>query len=158
MCLTIPAKVLSIETPATRSSATEVIVESSGRVKRIKALASPGLKPGDWVLSAYDTAIRVISADDAKEILDLLQPKRHIDVSVLGGMFMEALKSHSTGGLARDGIVRLLKTEDPLEMETLFAEANTIRQVHLKDFFCIHGIVEFSNHCVRDCFYCGLRK
>ncbi|MBI5887934.1 MAG: [FeFe] hydrogenase H-cluster radical SAM maturase HydE [Deltaproteobacteria bacterium] len=158
MCLTIPAKVLSVENSVAGSSVADITVEGSGGVRKIQAVELPGLKAGDWVLCAYDVAIRRISQTDAGEILALLEPKGHIDVSRLDREFLELLKSHAAGGLSKENIIRLLKTEDPLELETLFAEANTVRQAHLKDFFCIHGIVEFSNHCVRDCFYCGLRK
>ena len=33
-----------------------------------------------------------------------------------------------------------------------------MRKAFLKDFICIHGIMEFSNYCKNDCFYCGLRN
>jgi len=36
--------------------------------------------------------------------------------------------------------------------------ANSVRQKNLGNSCCIHGILEFSNHCVNDCLYCGLRK
>lgn len=158
MCLTIPAKVISIDSPVPGLPVANLTVEDYKGERVLKSLWLPELKVGDWVLYAYDTAIRKVSEEDAKEILELLEPKRHIDVNVLDPGFIDVLKSHSTGGLSRDGILRLLNSEDPLEKETLFAEANTVRQAALKDFFCIHGIVEFSNHCVRGCRYCGLRR
>lgn len=158
MCLTIPAKVVAIDNPVPGFPVANITVEDSKGRKEIKSLWLPELKVGDWVLYAYDTAIRRVSEEDAREILELLEPRRHIDISALDAGFIEVLKGHSTGNLSRDGIVRLLKTEDPLEMETLFAEANTVRQAALRDFFCIHGIVEFSNHCAMNCFYCGLRR
>lgn len=160
MCLTIPVKVLSIDASPSGSLSADILVEGIGGKRRISALALPELKVGDWALCAYDTAVRIIDAEDAAEIIALLEPRGKVDVSALDSGFLNVLKSHSVGdkGLTRDGIIRLLETEEPLELETLFAEANTVRQTHLKDFFCIHGIVEFSNHCVRGCFYCGLRK
>lgn len=36
--------------------------------------------------------------------------------------------------------------------------ANSTRQRHQGNSCCIHGILEFSNRCVNDCLYCGLRK
>jgi len=36
--------------------------------------------------------------------------------------------------------------------------ANAIRQRHHGNSCCIHGIIEFSNHCRRNCLYCGIRK
>jgi len=71
-------------------------------------------------------------------------------------MVQKILKKAATEPLDRVDIVRLLESNDPLEAAALFSEANTVRQTHLRDFFCIHGIVEFSNCCVRRCRYCGL--
>ena len=158
MCLTIPAKVLSVDRAAHGGAYVDITVEGARGVRELKALGLPGLKPGDWVLYTYDTVVRAISEDDAREIVELLEPKMDIDVPRLDVSFLETLKAASTAGLSRDGVIRLLRTQDPAELATLFAEANTVRQSHLKDFFCIHGIIEFSNHCVRDCHYCGLRK
>ncbi len=36
--------------------------------------------------------------------------------------------------------------------------ANFLRQKHLKNACCVHGIIEFSNYCKNDCEYCGIRK
>lgn len=35
--------------------------------------------------------------------------------------------------------------------------ANSLRQKHLDNSCCVHGIIEFSNYCRNDCLYCGLR-
>jgi len=40
----------------------------------------------------------------------------------------------------------------------LFQRANAVRQKCLGNSCCIHGIIEFSNHCTSDCLYCGIRK
>jgi biotin synthase len=36
--------------------------------------------------------------------------------------------------------------------------ANNTRQKHLGNSCCIHGIIEFSNHCQDNCLYCGIRR
>jgi len=41
---------------------------------------------------------------------------------------------------------------------TLFQTANNIRQKELGNSCCVHGIIEFSNYCENNCFYCGIRK
>jgi biotin synthase len=43
------------------------------------------------------------------------------------------------------------------DLETLYAGANRIRKERLDNACCVHGILEFSNHCVNDCLYCGIR-
>lgn len=42
--------------------------------------------------------------------------------------------------------------------KNLYQIANSIRHKKLANSCCIHGILEFSNFCRNDCFYCGLRK
>jgi biotin synthase len=37
-------------------------------------------------------------------------------------------------------------------------KANLIRQKHQGNSCCVHGIIEFSNHCRCDCLYCGIRS
>jgi biotin synthase len=44
------------------------------------------------------------------------------------------------------------------EPKTLYEQANYIRQKHLGNSCCIHGIIEFSNYCRNNCLYCGIRK
>lgn len=158
MCLTIPAKVISIQEFQPDSPIKSVIVKDSRGEKEINALMMPDLKVGDWVLCASNIAVHKISEVDAREILDLLEPRSHIDLSLLDKEFLNILKACHTRSLGRDEIIRLLETEDQTEIEALFSEANTIRQATLRDFFCIHGIVEFSSHCTRNCHYCGLRR
>ena len=36
--------------------------------------------------------------------------------------------------------------------------ANNFRQKEHDNACCVHGIIEFSNHCQSDCHYCGIRK
>src|SRR3989304_4612508 len=158
MCLTIPAKVISVIDNPSGSPIRNLIVEDFKGRKEVKAMMIDDLKAGDWVLYAFDTAMRKIGADDAREILELLEPGAGIDVARLKTDFVDILKACHTRSLERGEIIRLLKTSDPIEIEALYSEANTIRQANLKDFFCIHGIIEFSNFCVRECHYCGLRR
>lgn len=57
--------------------------------------------------------------------------------------------------LNKKEIIKWLTTGDTSE---LFALADTTRKKYFKDEVHIRGIIEFSNHCRKDCFYCGLRK
>ena len=40
----------------------------------------------------------------------------------------------------------------------MFKTANFLRQKHLSNSCCVHGIIEFSNYCKNDCAYCGIRR
>lgn len=44
------------------------------------------------------------------------------------------------------------------EPKNLYQIANSVRQKHLGNSCCIHGILEFSNYCRNDCLYCGIRR
>ncbi len=52
-------------------------------------------------------------------------------------------------------IVGCLREEKPTE---LFKEADDVRKAFCGDEVHIRGIIEFSNHCLRNCLYCGLRR
>jgi biotin synthase len=55
----------------------------------------------------------------------------------------------------RQDIIRWLKLDNPGE---LFTMADDICREQFKDEVHLRGIIEFSNFCKKDCFYCGLRK
>ena len=40
----------------------------------------------------------------------------------------------------------------------LYQTANAVRQKHLGNACCVHGIIEFSNYCINDCLYCGIQN
>lgn len=56
----------------------------------------------------------------------------------------------------RDEILYYLKT--PCSDRELFQRADEARRKHCGDKVHIRGIIEFSNHCCRNCLYCGLRQ
>jgi len=42
-------------------------------------------------------------------------------------------------------------------VEELYCHADTVRRNHMGDEIFIRGIIEFSNICINDCLYCGIR-
>lgn len=40
----------------------------------------------------------------------------------------------------------------------LFAEAVNVKKQYVKDIVYLRGLIEFSNICQKDCYYCGIRK
>lgn len=149
MCLTIPAQVLEVKDNIAK-------VEEGQGIKEVDVGFIKDLKKGDWILHTVGTVVRKIDAKDAQEIIELLKktayyPKK---TSVEFQKILE--KAQKNIELSRQDIKYLLLSEGE-EKETLYSEANLVRQTYLRDFFCIHGIIEFSNYCKNDCFYCGLR-
>ena len=37
-------------------------------------------------------------------------------------------------------------------------QANAVRKQHVGDAVHLRGLIEISNHCERQCMYCGLRR
>lgn len=63
----------------------------------------------------------------------------------------------SRGRVDRAFLVRWLREEDPERLEALWAAADAVRREHAGDAVHLRGLVEISNHCVRQCAYCGMR-
>lgn len=59
--------------------------------------------------------------------------------------------------MERSQIIELLRAEGPGQ-EELFRRARETRDAVLGNSVYFRGLVEFSNVCAKDCFYCGIRK
>jgi biotin synthase len=49
-----------------------------------------------------------------------------------------------------------LRTENPKALESLWRKADEVRRMLVGDEVHLRGLIEISNHCVRQCGYCGL--
>jgi len=67
-------------------------------------------------------------------------------------------KAYRKKPLFRKELVTLLEAEDKEEQDALFAAADRVRRQYMGDEIHFRGIIEFSNHCIRNCLYCGLRR
>ena len=54
-------------------------------------------------------------------------------------------------------ILHFIKTSDPEEMELLFSEAQKVKTKYYGTDVYFRGLIEFTNYCMNDCYYCGLR-
>ncbi len=54
-------------------------------------------------------------------------------------------------------LVGWLREADPQRLNELWQRADRVRQQHVGSQVHLRGLIEFSNHCVRNCAYCGLR-
>jgi len=55
-------------------------------------------------------------------------------------------------------MLKWLGEKDPAKLEELFLEARACAVRHVGPKVYFRGLIEFSNHCVKDCYYCGIRK
>lgn len=67
-------------------------------------------------------------------------------------------KLHENSILSADEFYKLLSKHDEEDSEYLFRLARKVREnIYGKDVY-IRGLIEFSNYCRNDCYYCGIRK
>jgi biotin synthase len=164
MCYAIPGKVSEIQGKT-------VIVDYFGEKKRaINEIID--LKTGDYIYAQGGYVIQTIPEKEAIEVLetwkelffelreaDLRLSRRPPEETGIDKSFSLILDRAAEGReLKREDLLRLLKTENPAELDLLYKTANFLRQKYLKNSCCVHGIIEFSNYCKNDCIYCGIRK
>jgi biotin synthase len=60
------------------------------------------------------------------------------------------------GELSKEDIIQLLGAQGD-DQQLIFSKANEVKQEHvgLKTYY--RGLVEFSNYCYKNCYYCGIR-
>jgi biotin synthase len=54
-------------------------------------------------------------------------------------------------------LLHFITTEDKEEIEGLFARARALREEHYGKAVYFRGLIEFTNYCKNDCYYCGIR-
>lgn len=55
-------------------------------------------------------------------------------------------------------ILRLLALTDKQEIQDLFQQAYAVKKQYVGTKVYFRGIIELSNYCVKNCYYCGIRK
>lgn len=60
--------------------------------------------------------------------------------------------------LSKEGFLTLLQNRTEELTEYLFERARFIRHMHYGNAIYIRGLIEFTNICKNDCYYCGIRK
>ena len=59
--------------------------------------------------------------------------------------------------LSREEFISLIENRNPERAGYLFERALAVRHRHYGHDVYIRGLIEFTNYCKKDCFYCGLR-
>ena len=60
--------------------------------------------------------------------------------------------------LSREEFISLIENRNPELAGYLFERALAVRHRHYGHDVYIRGLIEFTNYCKNDCFYCGIRK
>ena len=62
------------------------------------------------------------------------------------------------GKLTKEELLYLMNIEDEKELAEFFNSAHKLRCSKLGDKIYLRGIIEFSNFCQKNCYYCGIRN
>ena len=164
MCYAIPARVIKIK----ERFAT---VEYFGRKRKVlKDLLDFDI--GDYVYVQAGMAIRKIPHAQARSILKtwkvLFGKLKNQDESLVNQSYpaLRLSKPYDTiikkidekRRLSADDCLYLLNGVSSDEAKFSQQLANRIRNKYIDNSCCIHGIIEISNYCARDCLYCGIRN
>lgn len=67
-------------------------------------------------------------------------------------------KLRETQQLNKEEWISLIENRTPELAEYLFAQAREVREQHYGKDVYIRGLIEFTNYCKNDCYYCGIRR
>jgi biotin synthase len=161
MCYAIPAKLVEI-------NGMKGVVDYFGEKRNI-LLDMDDLKVGDYVYAQGGILVRKIPEEDALEILetwkDIFFELKKTD-EALSKIDQDKLPPNVLGvlqkinlrkSLTKDEMLALYKMQDAKELSVLYEIANNVRQRQHGNASCVHGIIEFSNYCAGNCYYCGIR-
>jgi biotin synthase len=162
MCYAIPGRVEAMDDRY-------VTVDYFGEKKRaINEL--PGLRIGDFIYAQGGFVIQALPEQEARSILsvwketffelqemDLRLSRLDMEDRGVNKKTLRILdKAAESRALSDDELYHLLTLENEHERAMLYKTANFLRRKHLGNSCCVHGIIEFSSYCARNCFYCGI--
>lgn len=67
-------------------------------------------------------------------------------------------KLEAQNRLNREEWIQLIKGRTPKLAQYIFEKARKIRQAYYGTDVYIRGLIEFTNYCKNDCYYCGIRR
>lgn len=65
---------------------------------------------------------------------------------------------YTLNAMDHKALTQLIRQNFAKPDEALFAEADRVRRMHYGNKVYIRGLIEVSNICRKDCYYCGIRK
>ena len=162
MCYAIPGKVKRFEEKF-------VVVDYFGEERKAYNELDD-LRMGDYIYAQGGYAIKKIPQDEAQSILsvwketffelqevDLQLSQMDLEKDGADKRLSSVLDKINHGfKVKEEDLLYLLSLTDQKEIDLLLKNANFLRQKHHKNACCVHGIIEISNKCSRNCLYCGI--
>lgn len=162
MCYTIPGKLVEIK-------GNTGIIDYFGEKRRV-LVDFVNVKVGDYVYAQGGIVINKLSEAQAREILDaweelffaLKEKDKKLstfnkNISSQHLLWDILQKINRNQPLSRDEMLCILDIRRDDE-RIVYDLANNIRQREHGNACCVHGIIEFSNICESNCWYCGIRR
>ncbi|MEW5759035.1 MAG: [FeFe] hydrogenase H-cluster radical SAM maturase HydE [Candidatus Omnitrophota bacterium] len=162
MCYAIPGKIEKIENNL-------VTVDYFGE-KRNAYNELENLFLGDYIYAQGGYVINKISNLEAESILatwkeeffelqkvDLRLSRIDLEKKGIDKKVSEILDRILENKMVKpDELGYLLAIKNDSDKQLLFKTANFSRSKNFGNSCCVHGIIEISNHCKRNCYYCGI--
>jgi biotin synthase len=163
MCYAIPGKVVEIESNI-------ALIDYFGEKRKVlNELAE--LEIDDYVYAQGGVVINKVPQTEALKILAFWKEKffelKLIDQNISQVHSFDTVKSSILGilqkvnlkqAISKEEWLSLLRVKKKDELQLLLQTANNLRQKEHDNACCVHGIIEFSNYCQNNCYYCGIRK
>lgn len=160
MCYAIPGQVVRID---------DGLAEIDYFGERKKAIAAAGVQEGDFVYAQAGIIVQTLPAGQARKLLSYWQnifpelknrDKELAKRSPSKNKLLEKTLLTAMQGkpLSDAEALALLNLEEKNELQSLYSSANEYRCKTIGNSSCTHAIIEFTNNCVNDCAYCGIRK
>jgi biotin synthase len=157
MCYAIPGKVLSVK-------GNTVTLDYFGESREARTV-NDSVQYGEYVYAQGGIVVGKIPEKEALPILEIWRKKffelKKVDERLSspsasqGPLSSIISKAEGGGTLSTEEMLTVLAAED---VKPLYDAANMIRKNKLDNACCVHGILEFSNHCSSNCLYCGIRS
>ena len=162
MCYAIPGRVDSIDDKV-------AVIDYFGEKKKAYNEIDE-LKLGDYVYAQGGYIIERLPKEEALSTLqvwketffelqekDLLLSKIQFENKKLDKKLLRILDKVSQNlSVSQEDYLYLLKRDDSEELNLIYKTANFIRHKNFGNACCVHGIIELSNQCTRNCQYCGI--
>jgi biotin synthase len=100
-------------------------------------------------------AVEGIYPENRRKLPGLVSAVQSLDISRPVLRIME--KVEQGFDLNRDELITLLAASQD-DMEAVFIAGNMMRKAVIGDVVDIRAVIEFSNYCVKNCCYCGVRR
>jgi biotin synthase len=160
MCYAIPGRIVSID-------GRTAIIDYFGERKEATVIKAMGLEAGDYVYAQGGIVVDRVAESEALPILEAWKERffelkeRDAETTRIkdNGAFASVIDKAESGTLlTRNEMEGMLAIKDKKSLHSLYSAANRVRSRELGNSCCVHGIIEFSNHCRNNCAYCGINR